>query len=122
MRSVEEWIGKNDDARVPIRVRIRIFDRHRGRCHLSGATIMAGQAWDLDHIIALANGGRHRESNLAPVLRDHHREKTKLDRKAQSRIYKARKRHLGLKKPKRPIMGSRASGWKRKMDGTVERR
>jgi hypothetical protein len=26
------------------------------------------------------------------------------------------------KKKSRPLMGSKASGWKRKMDGTVERR
>jgi hypothetical protein len=35
---------------------------------------------------------------------------------------RVRKRHLGIVKRTRPIPGSRASGWKRKVNGTVERR
>lgn len=123
MRSVEEWIGETDDAKVPDRVRIRIFEAFGGMCHRSGLRISAGDAWDLDHLIALANGGEHRESNLAPVLREHHKEKTREDRKVQSRIYRVKKRHLGLAKSRgRPMPGSKASGWKRKFDGTWERR
>lgn len=123
MRSVEEWIAKHDDQRIPDRVRIRVFERYGGCCYRSGARIRAGDRWDCDHIIALINGGEHRETNLAPILIDPHKEKTKADRKIQSRIYKIKKRHLGLKKPKgRPLMGTKASGWRRKMDGSWERR
>jgi hypothetical protein len=32
------------------------------------------------------------------------------------------KRNYGLKKSSRPMPGSKKSGWKRKLDGTVERR
>lgn len=123
MRSVKEWIGKTDDSRIPNRVRIRIFEHWGGICHHSGRRIMAGEAWALDHIIAIANGGEHRETNLAPILIWPHKEKTKADRKIQSLIFKIKKRHLGLHKPKgRPMAGTRASGWKRRMDGTWERR
>ena len=31
---------------------------------------MPGDAWDLDHKVALINGGRHAEDNLAPALKD----------------------------------------------------
>jgi hypothetical protein len=31
---------------------------------------MPGDPWDLDHKLALVNGGRHAEDNLAPALRD----------------------------------------------------
>jgi 5-methylcytosine-specific restriction endonuclease McrA len=123
MRSVEEWVGKTDDSKIPDRVRIRVFEKYRGICYRSGVKIMPGDDWDCDHIIALANGGRHAEDNLAPILRLPHRAKTKEDRKIQSRIYKVRKRHLGLAKPKgRPMPGTKASGWKRKLDGSWERR
>lgn len=97
-RSVPEWIGKSDDSPVPDRVRLRIFDRCGGCCHISGRRIRAGEAWDLDHIVALVNGGLHREYNLAPALIDPHREKTKEDVAEKSRVARKRKSHLGLKK------------------------
>lgn len=99
-REVPEWRGKNDDSRVPPHVRLRIFDRHGGICHLSGRKILAGDAWDLDHIIALVNGGEHRERNLAPALRGPHRVKTAADVAEKSKVARVRKRHLGIKKPR----------------------
>lgn len=100
-RSIPEWIGKHPDQAVPSRVRLRIFERYRGRCHLSGRKIMPGDAWDLDHIIALVNGGQHRETNLAPALRDKHREKTRADVAEKARAARIQAKHLGIKKPSR---------------------
>jgi len=123
MRSVDPWAGSTDDAKIPDRVRIRVFEKHRGICYRSGVKIMPGDKWECDHIIALANGGRHEETNLAPILCAPHRAKTKEDRKVQSRIYKVRKRHPGLAKPRgRPMAGTKASGWKKKLNGTWEKR
>lgn len=120
-RSVPEWIGKTDDAPIPPRIRLRIFDRYSGICRLSGRTIRAGDAWQCDHIVALINGGQHRESNLVPVLIDPHRTKSKEDVAEKSRVAKRRKSFLGIKKPSR-FPGSRNSPFKRKLDGTVVRR
>jgi 5-methylcytosine-specific restriction endonuclease McrA len=91
-RAVPEWIGKTDDAKVPRRVRLRIFEREEGRCHISGRKIRPGDLWDLDHGVALINGGEHRESNLFPALRDKHREKTREDvgQKAKTAAVKAK--------------------------------
>src|SRR6185437_3282840 len=89
-RSVPEWIAKSDDAPIPPRVKFRIFERDRGRCHISGRLIRAGEAWDADHIVALCNGGEHRESNLAPALADKHREKTKTDVAEKATTYRKR--------------------------------
>lgn len=98
-RTLPEWIGSSPDTPVPSRVRARVFARFSGICHWSGRKIMAGQAWDLDHIIALINGGENRESNLAPILRDRaHKEKTARDVATKSKTDRMRKRHLGLKK------------------------
>lgn len=95
-RAVDEWVGKTPDAAVPPRVRLRVFERHQGRCHLTGRKIAAGELWDLDHVKALCNGGEHRESNLAPALRDKHREKTAEDVAEKAKIDRIRKKHLGI--------------------------
>lgn len=111
-RSTEEWIGKNDDSPIPPRVRLRVFDRCMGICHISGRKIRAGDSWDCDHIVALVNGGEHRESNLAPALRDRHREKTAEDVAEKATVYRKRAKHLGIKKKGSSIPY-------RKFDGTV---
>lgn len=97
-RSVPEWIGKSDDAKVPPRVRLRIFEREGGICHLSKRKIQPGEKWELDHIVALINGGEHRESNLAPALVQPHREKTRQDVAAKAKSARVRSKHLGIRK------------------------
>jgi 5-methylcytosine-specific restriction protein A len=111
MRSLPEWVGKTDDDQIPDRVRLRVFERYRGVCHLSGRKILPGESWDCDHIVALANGGEHRERNLAPALKDKHRGKTADDMAEKALVYRKRKKHLGIKSKKRSIAG-------RKFDGT----
>ena len=119
MRSVPEWIGKSDDSAIPDRVRLRIFTDCEGRCHCCGRRILVGEPWDCDHVVALINGGQHRESNLKPILKEHHLNKSRDDVAEKARSYKKRKKHYGLKKTKHPMAGSRLSKWKRRMDGTV---
>ena len=107
MRAVPEWIGSTPDAKVPPRVRVRIFEAHDGHCHWTGRRIMAGEAWELEHRVALCNGGEHRESNLAPILAGKpHREKTAEDVGEKSKVYRMRAKHLGLwPKSPRPLRG-----------------
>lgn len=96
MRSLPEWIGKTDDEKVPPRVRLRVFEKYGGICQLSNRKIMAGDAWDLDHIKALWRGGEHRESNLHPVLKQPHREKSAEEQSDQAKCDRVRKKHLGI--------------------------
>lgn len=63
-RSVEEWIGKTPDTPAPPRVRLRVWDRCKGRCHRCGRKIPTGDKWILEHLTALINGGANMESNL----------------------------------------------------------
>ena len=119
-RATDEWIGKTDDSAIPPRVRLRVFEAHGGICHLSGRRIQAGEPWDCDHVVALVNGGEHRESNLAPALRDKHREKTALDVREKSIVRRKRMKSIGIAPKKgRPMPGSKASKFKRKMNGEV---
>ena len=113
-RTPDEWVAKHDDQKVPDRVRARVFDREKGICHLTGRKIdPIKDEWDLDHKIALILGGEHRESNLFPALREHHRRKTAVEMKVKSKIARVRKKALNIKKK---------TSWGplgRKMDGTV---
>lgn len=97
MRTVPEWIAKSDDARIPPRVRLRVFLDHEGRCWLSGRKIAPGEPWDIEHKIALCNGGQHRENNLAPALRDKHRAKTAEDVAEKSAVYRKALSHVGIR-------------------------
>ena len=121
-RSNNEWIGKTPDSKIPPRVRLRVFEAHNGLCHLTGRKIMPGDKWDMDHVQALCNGGEHRESNLAPALRDAHRNKTAEDVKLRAKDDRIRKKHLGIYESKSEIPGSKKSRWKRKINGQVVRR
>lgn len=111
-RKVPEWIGKTDDSPIPPRVRIRVFERFNGVCHISGIRIGPADRWQCDHLVALVNGGLHRESNLVPVLVDPHRRKTAEDVAEKSRVARKRKKHLGIRK-KRTI-----TRWRR-FDGSI---
>lgn len=122
-RAVPEWIGKTPDSPAPPRVRARVFERDHGVCVLSGRTIAAGEPWELHHVKALINGGENRESNLAPALRDKHKQRTALDVREKSIAARKRNKALGIKaKTSRPIPGSKASGWKKPFRGPAVRR
>lgn len=121
-RKVKEWIGSSPDTAVPPRVRLRVFEAHGGRCYLSGRKIQAGEVWDIEHKVALSLGGENRENNLAPALRQAHMQKTKDDRAQLAKDERVRKKHLGIYKARNPMPGSRGSGVKKKIDGTVVRR
>jgi 5-methylcytosine-specific restriction protein A len=105
-RTVPEWIGKTDDTPIPPRVKLRVFEEHRGICHISGQKIQVGQTWQCDHINPLILGGEHRESNLAPALTEPHKAKTAGEVKAKAKIAKVRQKHLGIKGSKQQIKGA----------------
>ena len=119
MRSVPEWIGKTDDSPIPPRVKLRVADRQGGHCK----ECETRTGLDADHIVALADGGEHRESNLQMLCKYHHKLKTAKEALERAKVRRVRKKHIGINKRKgRPMAGTKASGWKRKIDGTAERR
>lgn len=123
-RSVEEWRGKDDDTKVPPRVRARIFLREGGRCWISGRKIGPADAWDLDHKIALCNGGAHAEHNLFPALRDKHREKTRDDIDERVKTDRIRAKFIGTWERRGPKIQSRGFDKRRppsSADQTVSR-
>jgi 5-methylcytosine-specific restriction endonuclease McrA len=116
-REIPEWIAKHDDQKVPDRVRTRVFERENGICHITGRKIdPVRDQWDLDHKLALILGGEHRESNLFPALREHHRKKTAVEMGVKAKIARVKKKHLGLGKPKSSLSHPYL---KKRMDGSV---
>ncbi len=99
-RELPEWIGKNDDQVPPPRVRIRVFDRAGGCCHLCHRKIFAGEYWQCDHVVALANGGPNAEGNLRPACRNCCYSKTADDVAEKSDIAEKRKKHILPKQSK----------------------
>lgn len=95
MRELPEWIGATDDEHVPNRVRIRVFDAFKGICAGECGGKIRG-AWEIDHIVALINGGENRESNLQPLCVECHAVKTSGDLAEKSKTYRIRAKHLGL--------------------------
>lgn len=114
-RSVPEWIGKTPDDPFPPRVRKRILERHGRRCAECTRPIRSGDKWTCDHKIALINGGENRESNGQPLCEWCNPEKNAADVAEKSKVAAMAYADLGLKKPKRPMPGSRASGWRKPM-------
>lgn len=99
-RSTTEWVGKNDNAAIPPRVRVRIFERYHGTCQGCFRKLYPGDRWDLDHIVALCNSGEHRETNLRPMCEWCHKAKTAEDVAEKALAYRKRRAHLGLRKPR----------------------
>lgn len=105
-REVPEWIGATPDTPIPPRVRLRVFEAYGGKCYRSGRKIMAGDKWQVDHVIAIINGGENRESNLAPILDAEHKTKTRADVATKSKTARMRAKFLGIyPKSPRPLQG-----------------
>lgn len=121
-RTVAEWIGKTPDEPFPPRVRLRILLRFDRKCAECGRPIRPGRPWTCDHTIAIINGGENRERNGRPLCEFCVKPKDAADQAEKSRTAEIQKSHYGLKKPSRPMDGSRASPFKKRMDGTVLRR
>jgi 5-methylcytosine-specific restriction endonuclease McrA len=114
-RSVDEWIGRNDDAMPTDACKRRILDRQGWRCAITGAEFRDGVKAEFDHITPLWLGGQNRESNLQAITAKAHRAKTSTEAKVRAKVNANQiKRVLGKKKSS--LSNSR---FKKKIDGTV---
>ncbi len=78
---------------------------------------------EFDHLILWANSRDSSLENCVCACPDCHAYKTrKHDTPKAAKTQRQQDKHNGIKRTRNPMPGSKASGWKRKMDGTVERR
>lgn len=117
-RTLPEWIGATPDRDIPKRVRLRVWDASGHCCALCGRSLRPGDKWDLDHKLALVNGGEHREGNMQVACSWCHPAKTAQDVVLKARSAAIRKRHAGIRK-RSTLPGSRDSNIKIKLDRTV---
>ena len=118
-RETKEWVGKTDDSAFPQSLKIRMFEKSRGFCQKCAVNIKL-KPWELDHKIRLKDGGENRERNLQVLCKACHLDKTGGENKSQAKANRVKARTYGIKKaPKRIMPGSKASKWKKKVDGTV---
>lgn len=104
----QEWIGKNDRVMPPESVQLRILRRHDGYCAGScQRKLMLGEKWDLDHKIALEDGGENRESNLQPLCKACHQPKTAAENSQRAKVRAKTAAAYGIKDPKRQKIQSR---------------
>ncbi len=110
-------------VRITSKMRADIFLRHSGVCHLCSLKVHPGEEWDVSHEIPLEAGGKDDDSNWHVAHRKCHRSHTaRVDAPLIAKVKRVHQRHIGAKKSKNPLPGSRNSLWKKKMDGTVVRR
>jgi 5-methylcytosine-specific restriction endonuclease McrA len=115
------WVEPEKRHPLTRKQRVEVFMSTDGRCYVCGQKLR-GDAWEAEHPQALALGGSDGIADLRPICRPCHKPKTADDKRAIEKCKRVRDRHIGAKRSRTPLPGSRASGWKRKMDGTVERR
>jgi 5-methylcytosine-specific restriction enzyme A len=107
------------------RERTRLFMLHGGRCHFCNGKIAGAlEKWEISHEIPLELGGADDDENRKPAHYKCHRAHTaEVDIPRIAKAKRTHAKHIGaFKRSGRPMDGSRASQWKRKMDGTIERR
>ncbi len=86
-----------------------------------GGSISGG--FHFDHIVADSIGGNPTLDNCAVVCLVCHGKKTaQRDTPLAAKLKRISDKHNGIKKSGRPIPGSKASGLRKRMNGTVERR
>lgn len=105
------------------KARVELFRLTGGICHICAGWIQVGQAWEVEHVIPLAQGGEDGGDNLRPAHVACHRVKTSQDATDTAKAKRREARHLGIKRTtSRPLPGSKASGIRKRFNGTVERR
>lgn len=97
-RSTTEWIGRDDDQRIPDYVKDRVANKAELRCQKCQRQVIGRLRAEFDHTIPLIMGGGNRESNIQLLCHECHAGKTKLDVKLKSKAARVRKKHIGIKK------------------------
>lgn len=92
-----------------------------GICHLCGEKIIDTEKWEAEHIVPHALGGSDDFPNLQPAHVACHAVKTKRDVTAIAKAKRVNKKHTGQYRPPRAIVpGSKASRFKKCLNGKVE--
>lgn len=119
-------IGTTGRKKLTPSQRLKIWERDKGVCCLCALKIDGVRGlWIVEHIRALELGGEDSEKNMGVAHKACADDKTngpKGDHARAAKAKRVKRKALGVEKSKNPLPGSRATKWKRKMDGSVVRR
>lgn len=121
----EQWMAEVMKRRhISKKQRHAIFEAHQGVCHICQQVIdLDVDGMDIEHVIPLALGGADEPRNMRPAHRTCHSEKTKADFTQIAKAKRVAKKHENRFRPSRHIVpGSKASPWKKHLNGRAERR
>jgi len=104
------------------RTKLEAYQRAKGRCEECGARLDAGNV-DYHHKNECTMGGDNSPENCMAVCKTCHKRITGQRAPVIAKSNRLRARHLNLEKPHgRPMPGTKRSGWRKRMNGKVERR
>ena len=106
------------------RTKAAAFRRANGCCEACGVKLGAGKAApEYDHKLSCEEGGDNSIQNCAVLCGPCHGLKThKIEAPAKAQGRRNLMKHHGQTRSRFPLPGGRGGKWKRKIDGTVERR
>lgn len=103
--------------------RTKIFQQAGGLCHICQERIDGTrERWEVEHPIPIAMGGSDDDADLRPAHVACHARKSKADATAIAKAKRVAAKHGGAYRPRSTLAGSRASPFKRRLDGTTVRR
>jgi len=104
------------------RTKLQAFDRAGGRCELCGVKLSVGYI-EYDHAIPCVLGGEATLDNCVVACRSCHRLKTSSkDIPIIAKSNRQRAKHIGIKRGRSSFQTNRDGPFRKRMNGTVERR
>lgn len=99
-------LSRSDRPSLSAAQRVRIFDHHKGVCHLCGLVVKAGEKWHVEHVIPRWQGGPDSIDNMQPAHDDCHAPKTAAEARQRAKEARIRAKHLGCEtKPRKKLQG-----------------
>lgn len=106
----------------PARIKAAAALRANGQCEGCSRRLLAGD-FHFDHDIPDGIGGEPTLDNCRVLCRSCHAVKTaKADVPRIAKAKRVHRKHVGIRSAGRKMPGSRGTPWRKRMDGTVERR
>lgn len=106
-------------VRLSVRKRAELFRDLNGICHICEGRISVGEAWEVEHPIALELGGADDASNWKLAHVKCHKRKTAEDAGKIAKGNRVRARHMGFRQPTHSWGYGRRDRFKKKISGEV---
>ena len=104
------------------KARRELFLARGGRCYLCSGKIKVGEAWEVEHEVALCMGGLDDASNFQLAHTKCHKAKTARDKGQLAKAVRRQTRSIGAHRSRNPMPCGRQSRFKKLFSGRVVER